>query len=86
MKSYELAEKLGISKSYLSEIEKGKRAPTLELIQQYAAIFNTTPSAILLLGEKFEGKNKETVVQSINRKMLGFLKELANENEQELFD
>ena len=86
MKSYELAERLGISKSYLSEIENGKKIPTLELIQQYARVFNTTPSAIMFLAEKFEGKEKGKLARVLNSKMLDFLKELADENAQDLFD
>ena len=33
VKQADLASKLGISKSYLSEIEKGKKQPKIELIE-----------------------------------------------------
>jgi transcriptional regulator with XRE-family HTH domain len=35
----EMAEKLGISKSYLSEIEHDRKRPTLDLVEKYAEIF-----------------------------------------------
>lgn len=46
-----LAEKLGISKSYLSEIESGKKIPTLELLNKYKDIFDIPVSSILLFSE-----------------------------------
>ena len=53
-KSNELAEELGISKSYLSEIEHGKKKPTLELLEKYAEIFNIKVSTIFLFSEAIE--------------------------------
>ena len=50
----DLSEKLGISKSYLSEIENGKKQPTLELIDKYAKVFNMRPSTLLLFAEAIE--------------------------------
>ena len=47
-----LAEKLQISKSYLSEIESGKKSPTLEILERYSAIFELHVSSILLFSEK----------------------------------
>jgi len=52
MKSVELAKKLNISNSYLSEIEKGKKQPPFDLINKYGAIFNIKPSAILSFYER----------------------------------
>lgn len=49
-----LAEKLGISRSYLSEIESGKKAPSIELLDKYSDIFDIPPSSILLFSEKLE--------------------------------
>ncbi|MGO8792613.1 MAG: helix-turn-helix transcriptional regulator [Terriglobia bacterium] len=86
LKGYELAEQLGVSRSYLSEIEKGKKEPSLDLIRQYAKVFNTTPSAILFLSESFEKRGKKSIAEMLNSKMVGFLKELVNENAEELFD
>jgi len=58
LKSVELADKLVISTSYLSELESGKKKPSLDIIQRYAEFFETTPSAIMLIAE---GLKKEPV-------------------------
>jgi transcriptional regulator with XRE-family HTH domain len=50
----EVAKRLGISKSYLSEIEGGKKQPSLELLERYAAIFKIPVSSILLFAELSE--------------------------------
>ena len=56
LKTIELAKKLQVSPSHISEIEKGKKTPSLELIGKYAAVFETSPSAILFFAEKVEEK------------------------------
>lgn len=51
----QLASRLGISNSYLSEIEKGEtKEPTLELLNKYAGIFNMPVSSILLFSERLD--------------------------------
>jgi transcriptional regulator with XRE-family HTH domain len=47
----ELAEKLGISKSYLSEIESGKKNPSLEILNNYSGIFDIPVSSIMFFSE-----------------------------------
>lgn len=47
----ELAEALGISRSYLSEIESGKKVPSLDLLQRYAAHFSIPLSSLILFSE-----------------------------------
>jgi transcriptional regulator with XRE-family HTH domain len=50
-KLVEAAEQLGISKSYLSEVERGLKAPTLQLIERYATTYNIPASSILFFAE-----------------------------------
>jgi transcriptional regulator with XRE-family HTH domain len=50
-----LAEKLGISKSHLSELESGKKAVSLDLLKRYANIFDVPPSTFLSFMEALEG-------------------------------
>ncbi len=59
VKQNELAERLGISKSYLSEIEKGKKSPSMDIIQQYASEFQMPVSSILFFSEQLDNRNKE---------------------------
>ncbi len=51
----ELAKRLKISNSYLSEIETGNKNPGLDLLEKYALIFNIPVSSILLFSEKLNG-------------------------------
>ena len=74
LKLYELAEKLDISPSYLSEIEKGKKKPTLELIEKYSKIFKISPSTILSFSEKLD-KNQKGIKAKIAQNIIKFLKE-----------
>lgn len=57
MRQSEAADKLGISKSYLSEIEKGRKKPTLDLIEKYADAFDVPVSSIMFFSENM-GRNK----------------------------
>ena len=38
-KSAELAKKLELSQSYVSELENGKKQPTMEVLDKYAKVF-----------------------------------------------
>jgi transcriptional regulator with XRE-family HTH domain len=51
LKQTELADRLSISNSYLSEIEKGVKAPSMELLDAYARHFKMPVSSILLFSE-----------------------------------
>ena len=76
MKQRELAERLGISKSYLSEIESGKKTPSLELVNRYAEEFDLPASSILFFSESLadeDGKSSR-VRNLIADKILSFLK------------
>lgn len=47
----ELAEKLGVSQSYISEIEKVKREVTLDLLGRYSRALKVPMSSLLLFAE-----------------------------------
>lgn len=54
----ELAKKLEISNSYLSEIENNLKTPSIELLQKYSEIFKMPLSTIMLFSEKLEDGSK----------------------------
>ena len=54
----DLAKRLAISNSYLSEIEKGDKTPSLDLLDKYAALFKMPVSSILLFSESIESNKK----------------------------
>lgn len=52
LKQDDLSAQLGISKSYLSEIESGKKRVSLELLDEYSRIFNVPVSSLILFSEQ----------------------------------
>ncbi|WP_297731213.1 helix-turn-helix transcriptional regulator [uncultured Maricaulis sp.] len=52
LKQVELASRLGVSASHVSEIEKGTKTPSLDLIDQYAREFRVPASSILYFSEQ----------------------------------
>ena len=72
-----LAERLEISKSYLSEIESGKKQVTLELLQKYADTFGMPLSSLLFFAEKIEGGARDRVRTAIAGKVVKMLDWIA---------
>lgn len=60
----ELSECLGISKSYLSEIENGKKKASVELLQRYADLFGLRPSTLLRFSEDYEDAYNNNAAQA----------------------
>jgi transcriptional regulator with XRE-family HTH domain len=56
LKQVELAEKLDISKSHLSEIESGKKPTSLDLLQRYSDIFDIPVSSLVFFSENIGNK------------------------------
>lgn len=52
----ELSKKLNISRSYISQMEKGIKNPTNETLQKYSEIFDIPLSVIYLFAENLEDK------------------------------
>ena len=78
MKQNELADKLGVSKSYISEIESGNRTPSIDVIQRYAETFRVPVSSIMFFAENLEdargGRGAAAKAKkAIASKIIGFL-------------
>lgn len=85
LRQNELAAKLGIASSHLSEIEHGKKQPTLQLLEAYATEFNMPLSSILFFSEQMEAGPVARARASISRKalaLLNFIAERAARSEQ----
>lgn len=54
LKQIELAKRLDIGNSYLSEIENGLKTPSIDLLQKYSEVFKIPVSSIILFSEKIE--------------------------------
>jgi transcriptional regulator with XRE-family HTH domain len=78
LKQSDLADQLGISQSHLSEIERGKKAPTSELIERYSKEFRLPVSSIWFFDEHLaEGVEQKTLDRArgvIADKVLNFLR------------
>ena len=81
-KSAELAKKLELSQSYVSELENGKKQPTMEVLDKYAKVFEMKKSTLMLFAESLEGeeiKNDEVGIQRMlqNLKLLKILEKVG---------
>ena len=66
MTQEEVAQKINLSRSYISEIEKGVKVPTIETLQRFSKIFGVEVSALLLFAEKWEErKSLKTKIKKI---------------------
>lgn len=57
MSQIDVAEKLGLSKSYISELEKGNKKPSIEVLEKYASYFRIPISSLMLFAEKTDGES-----------------------------
>jgi transcriptional regulator with XRE-family HTH domain len=57
IKQGQLAADLGISNSYLSEIESGKKEVTMELLNKYSKFFNIPMSSLMLFSENIDNNS-----------------------------
>ncbi|MBK9494687.1 MAG: helix-turn-helix transcriptional regulator [Xanthomonadales bacterium] len=61
----DLAAQLGISRSYVSEIESGRKVPSLELLQKYAAHFEMPLSSLILFSENSGESERDLRVKTM---------------------
>jgi len=80
LKQIELASELQLSRSYVSELEKGKKNPTMEVIEKYATYFQIPASSIMFFAENLPKENNKKTAPldksrvAIASKVLDFLK------------
>ena len=78
MSQVELARKMSVAKSYLSEIESGKKQPTLQLLRQYADEFKLPLSSILFFSEALETNSfSERTRLKVSQKVISLLNFIA---------
>lgn len=65
MNQSELALALGISRSYLSEIESGKKVPSLDLLQKYASKFDIPLSALVFFSEQVDEPSRDKKIRNL---------------------
>lgn len=74
LKQSQAAEKLGVSQSYLSEIERGTKTPTLDFIRKYSDAFDIPASSILFFSENLDGSSKGVATKFVAGKILALMK------------
>ena len=82
LKQFELADRLNISRSHISEIERGTKTPSLELIEKYSAEFRIPVSAIMFFAEEIpnakRGEKARTRIASSVLDLLSFIERKAD--------
>ncbi|OFZ54120.1 MAG: hypothetical protein A2428_08765 [Bdellovibrionales bacterium RIFOXYC1_FULL_54_43] len=75
----QLAKELDVSASFLSAIETGKKKPNLSLVDKYAEVFNTSPSAIMFFREELGSSRLPASVSSqIRAKLIKFMQAIEH--------
>lgn len=82
LKQKQVAELLDVSTSYLSEIEKGRKTPTLDIVQRYSNKFGIPVSSIMFFAESVEGGTFDRARSIVAGKMLGLMQFLEARSEQ----
>lgn len=78
----ELAEQLGISRSYLNEIERKRKEPSLEILTKYAERFDIPLSSLMLFAEQTQSPKLDRARMYVVDKVLKMLEWIA-EDEQD---
>jgi transcriptional regulator with XRE-family HTH domain len=79
-KAVEMREKLGISSSYLSEIENNRKMPSLELLQKYSEIFGIKLSSLISIMESYSAARKQNKAQEqITKLMIGLIEKMSSD-------
>ena len=85
----DLAKRLDVSRSYVSELESGNRTPSLDLLGRYADVFNVPISSLVFFAEALEDKENlpnrlENSKGVIAKKIIALLTFLDVDSEIEL--
>ena len=79
----DLAEQIDISRSYLNEIERGKKEPSLEVLNKYSSRFDVPLSSLLLFAERTQDRNFDKARVFFADKVLKMLEWVAEGTEDE---
>ncbi|MDP2245229.1 helix-turn-helix domain-containing protein [Pseudomonas sp.] len=78
----DLSARLGISNSYLSEIESGKKQPTMDILSRYSDQFEIPLSSILFFSENLDSpKPSDKLRLNVAKKIVSILEWNQTRNE-----
>ena len=70
IKACDLAILIGLSPTYISDIEKGRKRPTLNVLEKYGQYFGISPANLLLLQEgNQQASNTELLFRVLEKKL-----------------
>jgi transcriptional regulator with XRE-family HTH domain len=77
----QLSYDLQISNSFLSEIESGKKTPSIELLNKYSQKFDIPVSSLLFFSENLDkSKATDKLRVGVAKKVIGLLKWVEQKN------
>ncbi|HBP5565082.1 TPA: helix-turn-helix transcriptional regulator [Pseudomonas aeruginosa] len=77
----ELSSQIGVSNSYLSEIESGKKQPTIDLLKKYSELFDIPLSSILFFSESLDAlKTTDAMRMTVAKSVISLLEWNQNRN------
>jgi transcriptional regulator with XRE-family HTH domain len=84
MTQKDMAEALGVSQSFLSEVEKGRKQPTLELLHRYGERLGVPLSSLMFFAEEIDPVTRSGKARiAIASKVLELLARIAPEIDRE---
>lgn len=86
LKQKDAAARLGVSTSYISDLERGDRTPTLAVIQKYAKVFDMPVSSIMFFAENIDGSDISGARSFVAGKVLALLQFLEARSGRERVD
>ncbi len=86
MKQVDLANQLDISKSYLSEIEAGKKPTSLELLTKYSEVFDIPVSSLIFFSENIgkEGLSSNKFKKAVASKIVNVMEWFVEKNDEKI--
>ena len=86
LKQVDLANQLGISKSYLSEIEAGKKPASLELLNKYSEVFDIPVSSLIFFSENIgkEGLSSSKFKKAVASKIVNVMEWFVEKNVEKI--
>jgi transcriptional regulator with XRE-family HTH domain len=79
----DLAAQLNISRSYLNEIERDRKEPSLEVLRKYASRFDIPLSSLMLFAERTNEGSYEKARSFVADKVLKMLEWVSEGDEDE---
>ncbi len=81
----EMAAQIGISRSYLNEIERDRKEPSLDILKKYATRFDLPLSSLMLFAEQAQDSHYDRARVFFADKVLKMLEWVAKDEDDGTF-